>query len=294
MSAKVVGPRLGRGLAALLGEAAVHADRDEPGVRGVPTELLEPNPYQPRATIRAEPLDDLVRSIRMHGVLQPLLLRPHPVVAGRYQIVAGERRWRAAQSAGLHEIPAQIRALSDTDTAAAALVENLLREGLDPIEEAEGFARLIRDFKHTQEALSDIVGRSRSQIANTLRLLNLPDSVQILVRTGQITAGHARALVGHPAADTLAHRVVTNGLSVRQTEALAARAEKSSTQAEPAVRNPDIAALERSLTEQLGLRVEIGFSGKGGTVRIHYRDLDQLDGLLVRLQGDRGSRRCFT
>ncbi len=286
MSAKVVGPRLGRGLAALLGEAAVHADPNEPGVRGVPTELLEPNPYQPRATIRAEPLDDLVRSIRTHGVLQPLLLRPHPLVAGRYQIVAGERRWRAAQSAGLHEIPAQIRALSDTDTAAAALVENLLREGLDPIEEAEGFARLIRDFKHTQEALSDIVGRSRSQIANTLRLLNLPDSVQILVRTGQITAGHARALVGHPAADTLAHRVVTNGLSVRQTEALAARAEKSSTQAEPAVRNPDIAALERSLTEQLGLRVEIGFSGKGGTVRIHYRDLDQLDGLLVRLQGD--------
>jgi ParB family transcriptional regulator, chromosome partitioning protein len=286
MSAKVVGPRLGRGLAALLGEAAVHADPNEPGVRGVPTELLEPNPYQPRTTIRAEPLDDLVRSIRTHGVLQPLLLRPHPLVAGRYQIVAGERRWRAAQSAGLHEIPAQIRALSDTDTAAAALVENLLREGLDPIEEAEGFARLIRDFKHTQEALSDIVGRSRSQIANTLRLLNLPDSVQILVRTGQITAGHARALVGHPAADTLAHRVVTNGLSVRQTEALAARAEKSSTQAEPAVRNPDIAALERSLTEQLGLRVEIGFSGKGGTVRIHYRDLDQLDGLLVRLQGD--------
>lgn len=286
MSAKVVGPRLGRGLAALLGEAAVHTDPNEPGVRGVPTELLEPNPYQPRATIRAEPLDDLVRSIRTHGVLQPLLLRPHPLVAGRYQIVAGERRWRAAQSAGLHEIPAQIRALSDTDTAAAALVENLLREGLDPIEEAEGFARLIRDFKHTQEALSDIVGRSRSQIANTLRLLNLPDSVQILVRAGQITAGHARALVGHPAADTLAHRVVTNGLSVRQTEALAARAEKSSTQAEPAVRNPDIAALERSLTEQLGLRVEIGFSGKGGTVRIHYRDLDQLDGLLVRLQGD--------
>jgi ParB family transcriptional regulator, chromosome partitioning protein len=286
MSAKVVGPRLGRGLAALLGEAAVHADPNEPGVRGVPTELLEPNPYQPRATIRAEPLDDLVRSIRTHGVLQPLLLRPHPLVAGRYQIVAGERRWRAAQSAGLHEIPAQIRALSDTDTAAAALVENLLREGLDPIEEAEGFARLIRDFKHTQEALSDIVGRSRSQIANTLRLLNLPDSVQILVRTGQITAGHARALVGHPAADTLAHRVVTNGLSVRQTEALAARAEKSSTEAEPAVRNPDIAALERSLTEQLGLRVEIGFSGKGGTVHIHYRDLDQLDGLLVRLQGD--------
>jgi ParB family chromosome partitioning protein len=288
MSAKVVGPRLGRGLAALLGEAAVQADPHEPGVRGVPTDLLEPNPYQPRATIRAEPLDELVRSIRTHGVLQPLLLRPHPTTAGRYQIVAGERRWRAAQSAGLHEIPAQIRALSDTDTAAAALVENLLREGLDPIEEAEGFARLIRDFKHTQEALSDIVGKSRSHIANTLRLLNLPDGIQILVRAGQLTAGHARALVGHPTADVLAQRVIADGLSVRQTEALAARTDKpsTSTEAAPTVRNPDIAALERSLTEHLGLRVEIAFTGKGGSVRIHYRDLDQLDGLLVRLQGD--------
>lgn len=287
MSAKMVGPRLGRGLAALLGEAAVHADPNE-GVHGIPTDLLEPNPYQPRATIRAEPLDELVRSIRTHGVLQPLLLRPHPEAAGRYQIVAGERRWRAAQSAGLHEVPAQIRALSDTDTAAAALVENLLREGLDAIEEAEGFARLIREFKHTQEALSDIVGKSRSHIANTLRLLTLPDGIQILVRAGQLTAGHARALVGHPAAAVLAQRVIADGLSVRQTEALAARQQKASTssQPEPGVRNPDIAALERSLSEQLGLRVEIAFSGKGGSVRIHYRDLDQLDGLLVRLQGD--------
>jgi ParB family transcriptional regulator, chromosome partitioning protein len=288
VSAKAVGPRLGRGLAALMGEAAVHADPHEPGIRGVPTDLLEPNPYQPRAAIRAEPLDELVRSIRTHGVLQPLLLRPHPEIAGRYQIVAGERRWRAAQSAGLHEVPAQIRALSDTDTAAAALVENLLREDLDPIEEAEGFARLIRDFKHTQEALSDVVGKSRSHVANTLRLLNLPVGIQILVRAGQLTAGHARALVGHPAADVLAQRVIADGLSVRQTEALAARGEKASTgvPAEPAARNPDIAALERSLSEQLGLRVEIAFSGKGGSVRIHYRDLDQLDGLLVRLQGD--------
>jgi ParB family chromosome partitioning protein len=272
----------------LLGEAAIPATPHEPSVRGVPIDLLEPNPYQPRTTIRAEPLDELIRSIRMHGVLQPLLLRPHPLTAGRYQIVAGERRWRAAQSAGLHEIPAQIRALSDTDTAAVALVENLLREGLDPIEEAEGLARLIRDFKHTQEALADIVGKSRSHIANTLRLLNLPDGVQALVRAGQLTAGHARALVGHPSADVLAHRVVADGLSVRQTEALAARVEKplAPIQAEPGVRNPDVAALERSLTEHLGLRVEISFSGKGGTVRLHYRDLDQLDGLLVRLQGD--------
>jgi ParB family chromosome partitioning protein len=288
MSAKEVGPRLGRGLAALMGEAAVRADPQDPGVRGIPTDLLDPNPYQPRATIRAAQLDELTQSIRTHGVLQPLLLRPHPTATGRYQINAGERRWRAAQAAGLHDVPALVRGLSDNDTAAAALVENLLREGLDPIEEAEGFARLIREFKYTQDALSDIIGKSRSHVANTLRLLNLPVGIQILVRAGQLTAGHARALVGHPAADVLAQRVIADGLSVRQTEALAARTDKPSTsiQTEPAIKTPDIAALEHSLTEQLGLRVEISFNGKGGTVHIHYRDLDQLDGLLVRLQGD--------
>jgi ParB family chromosome partitioning protein len=286
VSAKEVSPRLGRGLAALLGEAAVQPDAAEPSVRDIPIDLLEPNPYQPRATIRTDPLDELVRSVRAHGILQPLLLRPHPSTTGRYQIVAGERRWRAAQAAGLHTVPALVRVLSDSDTAAAALVENLLREGLDPIEEAEGLARLMREFKHTQDAVSDIIGKSRSHVANTLRLLNLPIGVQILVRAGQLTAGHARALVGHPAVDVLAQRVIADGLSVRQTEALAAKAEKprDSTQAEP-TKSPDIVALERSLTEQLGLRVEIGFSGKGGTMRIHYRDLDQLDGLLVRLQG---------
>lgn len=288
MSSKATGPRLGRGLAALLGDTAVQAVAPDSGVRDVPIDLLEPNPYQPRAAIKAEPLGELIQSVRTHGILQPLLLRPHPAVIGRYQIIAGERRWRAAQAAGLHGVPALVRGLSDTDTAAAALVENLLREGLDPIEEAEGFARLIQEFNHTQEALSDIVGKSRSHIANTLRLLNLPIGVQILVRAGQLTAGHARALVGHPAADVLAQRVIADELSVRQTEVLAARADKPSTSTAPelAARNPDIAALERSLTEQLGLRVEISHSGKRGTVRIHYRDLDQLDGLLVRLQAD--------
>ena len=286
MSSKATEPRLGRGLAALLGETSVHTGAPDSGVRDVTIDLLEPNPYQPRATIKAEPLGELVQSVKAHGILQPLLLRPHPSVAGRYQIIAGERRWRAAQAAGLHGVPALVRGLSDTDTAAAALIENLLREGLDPIEEAEGFARLIREFKHTQEALSDIVGKSRSHIANTLRLLNLPVGVQILVRAGQLTAGHARALIGHPAVDVLAQRVIADGLSVRQTEALAARTDKASTsiRAEPAAKSADVAALERSLSEQLGLRVEITNSGKGGSVRIHYRDLDQLDGLLVRLQ----------
>ena len=288
MSAKATGPRLGRGLAALLGEPSVNAGAAGSGVRDVSIDLLEPNPYQPRATIKAEPLGELVQSVKAHGILQPLLLRPHPSITGRFQIIAGERRWRAAQAAGLHGVPALVRGLSDTDTAAAALIENLLREGLDPIEEAEGFARLIREFKHTQEALSDIVGKSRSHIANTLRLLNLPVGIQILVRAGQLTAGHARALVGHPAADVLAQRVIADELSVRQTEALAARSDKAptSTRADSASKSADIAALERSLSEQLGLRVEIANSGKGGSVRIHYRDLDQLDALLVRLQAN--------
>jgi ParB family chromosome partitioning protein len=285
LNAKDVSPRLGRGLAALMGEAAAPPHARDPGVRGIPIELLDPNPYQPRATIRSEPLDELIQSVRRHGVLQPLLLRPHPSTAGRYQIVAGERRWRAAQAAGLHDIPAQVRPLSDTDTAAAAIVENLLREGLDPIEEAEGFSRMIREFAYTQDALADVIGKSRSHVANTLRLLTLPIGIQMSVRSGQLSAGHARALVGHPAADVLAQRVIADGLSVRQTEALVASRDKAPSTGEKPPHNPDIAALERSLTEQLGLRVTIGVSGKGGMLRIHYSDLDQLDGLLVRLQG---------
>lgn len=285
MNARDVSPRLGRGLAALMGEAAVRPDAPDSSVRGIPIELLEPNPYQPRASMRSEPLDELIQSVRRHGVLQPLLLRPHPSTSGRYQIVAGERRWRAAQAAGLHEIPAQVRSLSDIDTAAAAIVENLLREGLDPIEEAEGFSRMIREFGYTQDALADVIGKSRSHVANTLRLLNLPIGIQMIVRSGELSAGHARALVGHPAADALAQRVIADGLSVRQTEALVASRDKTPNTVERRPRNPDIAALERSLSEQLGLRVTIAVSGRGGTLRVHYGDLDQLDGLLVRLQG---------
>lgn len=286
MSAKDVGPRLGRGLAALLGEEAIRPRSDGSGVRAVGVDLLDPNPFQPRARVRAESLDELVASVRRHGVLQPLLVRPHPAVTGRFQIIAGERRWRAAQVAGLHEVPASVRTLSDQDAAAAALVENLLREDLDPIEEAEGFSRMIRDFEYTQEVVATIIGKSRSHVANTLRLLTLPDGVQGLVRAGQLSAGHARALVGHPSPDALAERIVADGLSVRQTEALVTRAQspRHTPPAPDADKGPDIEALERRLSEQLGLRVEISPSTKGGTLRIHYGNLDQLDGLLTRLQ----------
>jgi ParB family transcriptional regulator, chromosome partitioning protein len=295
MSAKEVAPRLGRGLAALMGDTATRAEPQDTPTRGIAIDLLEPNPYQPRATMRAEPLDELVQSIRRHGILQPLLLRPHPSTAGRYQIIAGERRWRAAQAAGLHEVPAHIRSLSDTDTAAAALVENLLREELDSIEEAEGFARMIREFGHTQDSLASVIGKSRSHVANTLRLLNLPVGIQILIRGGQLSAGHARALLGHATPDVLAQRVISEGLSVRQTEALVSRGDQAAKTSEAAPRNPDLEALERSLSEQLGLRVSISVAGKGGSLRIHYNDLDQLDGLMVRLQGMYSEAKgCFT
>jgi ParB family transcriptional regulator, chromosome partitioning protein len=286
VSAKDVGPRLGRGLAALLGEEAIRPRSDGTGVRAVGVDLLDPNPFQPRARIRAESLDELVASVRSHGVLQPLLLRPHPAVPARFQIIAGERRWRAAQLAGLHEVPASVRALSDQDAAAAALVENLMREDLDPIEEAEGFSRMIRDFDYTQEVVATIIGKSRSHVANTLRLLTLPDGIQALVRAGELSAGHARALVGHPSPDVLAQRVIGAGLSVRQTEALVAR-EQTPHRTAPvadADKGADIEALERRLSEQLGLRVEISEGPKGGTLRIYYGNLDQLDGLLTRLQ----------
>jgi ParB family transcriptional regulator, chromosome partitioning protein len=286
VSAKDVGPRLGRGLAALLGEEAIRPRSDGTGVRAVGVDLLDPNPFQPRARIRAESLDELVASVRSHGVLQPLLLRPHPAVPARFQIIAGERRWRAAQLAGLHEVPASVRALSDQDAAAAALVENLMREDLDPIEEAEGFSRMIRDFDYTQEVVATIIGKSRSHVANTLRLLTLPDGIQALVRAGELSAGHARALVGHPSPDVLAQRVIGAGLSVRQTEALVAR-EQTPHRTAPvadADKGADIEALERRLSEQLGLRVEISEGPKGGTLRIYYGNLDQLDGLLARLQ----------
>jgi ParB family chromosome partitioning protein len=286
MSARESGPRLGRGLAALMGDSAARADRRTDGASGIGVDLLDPNPFQPRARLRSEPLDELIQSIRTHGVLQPLLLRPHPSKPGRFQIVAGERRWRAAQAAGLHEVPATVRPLSDQDTAAAALVENLLREGLDPIEEAEGFSRMIREFSYTQDALATIVGKSRSHIANTLRLLTLPEGVRELVRGGQISAGHARALVGHPAPEQIVARILAEDLSVRGTEALVAREQRQRAKP-PEAANPhrtDIAALERRLSEQLGLRVVIQHGPRGGTLRIHYETLDQLDSVLSRLQ----------
>jgi ParB family chromosome partitioning protein len=276
-------PRLGRGLAALLGDAAVPAAAPEPaGIRQIPIDLLDPGPFQPRGAMDQTALAELADSIRARGILQPLLVRPHPATPGRFQIIAGERRWRAAGLAGLHEAPALVRTLADSEAMAAALVENLQRQDLNPIEEAEGYNRLLDEFGMTQAALSEAVGKSRPHVTNMLRLLNLPRPVQDVVRSGAVSAGHARALLAHPEPEAALGIVLARGLSVRQTEALAAR--KSRADTAPREKDPNIGALEHELTAALGLRVEITANGRAGTVRIHYGDLDQLDLLLTRLR----------
>ncbi len=285
MSAKETSPRLGRGLAALLGDsAAAPPTPQSPGVRSLPVEMLEPSPYQPRGAMNPEALDELTASIRERGILQPLLVRSHPSKPGRYQIIAGERRWRASQAAGLHEVPALIRELTDVDAMAAGLVENLQRQDLNPIEEAEGFRRLLDEFGISQELVGQAVGKSRVHVSNTLRLLGLPEVIRAELRKGTLTAGHARALLMHPTPETAMAMVLTRGLNVRQTEALAKTPATAGGAHRPALqKDPETAALERELSERLGLKVEIAYDGKGGSVRIHYRDLDQLDSVLAYL-----------
>jgi ParB family chromosome partitioning protein len=267
----------------LLGEAPAASPADA-GIRSLPIEVLEPGPFQPRGIMPPQALAELADSIRARGILQPLLARPHPKGGGRYQIIAGERRWRAAQQAGLHEVPVLVRDLADTDAMAAALVENLQRQDLNAIEEAEGYKRLLEEFGLTQEQLGAAVGKSRSHIANAIRLLQLPPSVRAEVMAGNLTAGHARALLAHPDPEAGAQLVIAKGLNVRQTEALAnTRTTEPKDRPGPAQTDPETAALERDLSNYLGLTVHISFDGKGGAVRILYRSLDQLDGLLARL-----------
>lgn len=287
---------LGRGLSALLGDdeaPTVETETAEPATRPtktVPIEFITANPKQPRKRFDDAAIDGLVESVREKGILQPILVRPHPTETNVYEIVAGERRWRAAQRAKLHEIPVLVRDLSDRDTLEIALVENIHREDLTPLEEAEGYQRLIDEFSHTQDALANAIGKSRSHIANMLRLLSLPEEVKSMVDDGLLTAGHARALLGTPNAEDLAHIVVKKELSVRQTEKLAQNAKQGPMnnvvdKIGKAVdrRDADTIALEKSLTDHLGLKVELKGAGETGAVVIHYKSLDQLDGLLERL-----------
>lgn len=283
-------PRLGRGLAALLGDNPRHgpgAGSGSAGIGPLPIELLEAGPFQPRQIMEQEPLEELAESIRARGILQPILARPHPEQPGRYQIIAGERRWRAAQMAGLHEVPVHVRDLADADAMAASLVENLQRRDLNAIEEAEGLQRLMSDYAMTQEQLAGAVGKSRSHVANTIRLLQLPVTVRREVMKGALSAGHARALIGHPDPARAALAVIARNMTVRQTEAMAQSHANSAriapAQGRPEGKDPEIATLERDLRQRLGLRIEVQFNGRGGQLRIHYDTLDQLDGVLQLL-----------
>ena len=284
---------LGRGLAALFGEESddyATLDKVRAG-KNVPIEHIHPNKRQPRQIFQAEALESLAASIAANGILQPVLVRRHPERASEFEIVAGERRWRAAQMAKLHEVPVVIRDLSDDQSLELALVENVQRQDLSPIEEAEGYFRLVEEFKHTQEALAKTIGKSRSHIANTLRLLNLPDPVQDMIVEGKLSAGHGRALLSAKDPLVLAQKIAAQGLNVRQTERLVQnerepegdkpRAPKAAASAR--AKDPDTLALERDLTALLGLKVTIEFEGQGGSVTIHYQTLEQLDDVLHRL-----------
>lgn len=285
---------LGRGLSALLGD-----DRDDApppeiakATKTLPIEFLQPGKYQPRTFMDEDRIEELALSIRDKGVLQPLLVRSIDGATDRFEIVAGERRWRAAQRAKLHDVPVIIRELNDQETLEIALIENLQRQDLTAIDEGLALQRLMDDFGHTQEALAKAVGKSRSYVANTLRLLSLPDDVRDLVNEGALSAGHARALIGHPDAVALAQRIIKEGLNVRQIEQLTKKATTSD--ASPSAKKPsaakksvapdtDTMALARDLTNLLGLNVDINFDGSGGNITISYNTLEQLDDILAKL-----------
>ena len=283
---------LGRGLSALIGEAplAARGDGATSGVRTVEVARIRPNPAQPRQIFDDEALSELAASIAERGVLQPILVRP---VDGGFELIAGERRWRAAQKARLHEIPAIIREFDEESRAEIALIENVQRENLSAIEEAEAYRKLISGYGHSQEVVGKLVGKSRSHVANLLRLLDLPESVRLMLLRGDISMGHARAIATAPDPEALANQIVAGDLSVRQAELLAKKARPKSEAIENLASrmdqrpvNADLAALERQLGDLLGLRVKVTHGRSGGQVALHYSSLDQLDLICQRLSGE--------
>jgi len=279
--------KLGMGLSALLGrDEAEFSELDAgEGAKVVAVVHLHPGKYQPRHNFSDDQLRDLSDSIREKGVLQPLLVRPHPKQVGEFEIIAGERRWRAAQLAQLHEVPVIIRDFDDRETLEVALVENLQRQDLSALEEAEGYHRLMHEFSHTQEQLAQALGKSRSHVANTLRLLTLPGDVKELLAGGALSAGHARCLVGVAGAAYLAKEIVHKGLNVRQTEQLVKAGGQQDAKPKGAkpTKDADTVALEHDLANLLGLKVDIKDKKGRGQVVIHYENLEQLDGILARL-----------
>ncbi|OAI27975.1 chromosome partitioning protein ParB [Methylosinus sp. R-45379] len=283
--------RLGRGLAALIGDAGEEAPAVERarGQRRAPIEFLRPNPRNPRVAFHEDDLADLAASIREKGIIQPIVVRTVPGVADAYEIIAGERRWRAAQLASLADVPIIVHEADDREALELAIIENVQRADLNAIEEARGYERLGKEFGYSQSDLAKIIGKSRSHVANTLRLLNLPEASRRLVTEGAISAGHARALLALDNPDSVARRVVEEGLTVRDVERLAQ--EDSGAKLETKARKPrvekdaDTVAMEKLLTDALGLYVSIHHSGESGELRIRYTTLEQLDGLCRRLTG---------
>jgi ParB family chromosome partitioning protein len=282
-------PGLGRGLSSLLGEVAQEAPvaggSGRGGIQMLPVASIEPNPNQPRRSFDEDALTELAESIRTRGLIQPIVVRPRE---GGYQIVAGERRWRAAQRARLHDVPVIVRDFDDVETLEVAIVENIQRQDLNAIEEAEAYKRLLDEFGHTQEALGRLVHKSRSHVANLLRLLDLPLKVRAWVASGELSMGHARALLGTSDPEACALEVINRDLSVRDTEKLA-RADKPRRPGpiEHKGASADIEALERQLGDMLGLKVRITHRPDGGQVTLNYSSLDQLDMICQRLSGER-------
>lgn len=281
---------LAKGLSALLdddaGPGSQQENREAPGpARSLPIDHLHASPFQPRRRFDPELLETLAQSIRDKGLVQPILVREDGARPGHYEIVAGERRWRAAQIAQLHEVPVVIRVLDDRDALEIAIIENLQRENLTPIEEAEAYRRLTDEFGGTQEEVAQVVGKSRSHVANSLRLLGLPDPVREMLDSGALSAGHARALIGTASPEALARDIVKRGLNVRQAEKLSRNADRQRpVQRRAPDRDSDIVALENDLGRVLGLSVAISHQGERGELKITYRSLEQLDEVIRRLR----------
>jgi ParB family chromosome partitioning protein len=292
MAEEAARSRLGRGLAALIGDVRAETSVDRPrGQRRLPTGALRPNARNPRRAFADAELEELAASVRERGIIQPIIVRPLRSVDDEFEIIAGERRWRAAQRAALHEVPVVVIEATDAEALQLAIIENVQRADLNALEEAEGYRALIDEFDNSQDEIARIVGKSRSHVANTLRLLKLSDAVKAHIRGGRLTAGHARMLIGAPDADALAEEIVARALNVRQVEALARERAQQNGQKrgngrsarKSAAKSADTLAFEKRISDATGLVVSIDHHDEHGTLTIRYRSLDQLDDLVQRL-----------
>jgi len=281
--------RLGRGLAALIGDMAsiegARLNENGGGIKRLPVDFIIANRANPRRTFNAEQLEELTNSIREKGIMQPLLVRPS-TDPNIFEIIAGERRWRAAQRAGLHDVPVIVRDVGDKEALELAIIENVQRADLNPLEEAMGYGQLIEQFEYTQQDLAQVIGKSRSHVANTLRLLRLPEDVREMVASGTLTAGHARTLITAEDPVSLARQIVDGGLSVRDAEALSQQRDvPQRNKPNKDDRDADTVALERRLSDALGLSVSLAHGDRGGKLEIRYKTLEQLDGICLKLTG---------